>query len=213
MVAVAPTRVTPSARTASSRSKRPHAAGRLHLHLRRRTAAHQPQVVVRRPAVAVAGRGLDEVGADLAADAAQLLLVLVVAGNSSRRSPSPAPCRGGPPRPRPRCRRPRSVQSPLSTLPMFTTMSSSRAPSAIAWRGLGDLDRGDVAAVREADGRADGDGRAGQQLRRPAHGVGLDAHRGDVVFAGQPAAAAPGRRRSASAAAANGRSSWRCRRR
>src|SRR3989442_767476 len=39
----------------------PHAAGRLDLDARRRTAAHEPQVLVGRAFVAVTRRGLDEV--------------------------------------------------------------------------------------------------------------------------------------------------------
>ena len=49
---------------------------------------------------------------------------------------------------------------------MLTTMSSSTAPSSIACSASATLIGGDVAAVREADGRADRDRRAGQQLGR-----------------------------------------------
>src|SRR5665213_2077176 len=58
--------------------KSPYTARRLYLYARRRTAPHQPQVVVRRAAVAVAGRSLHEVGADLAADSTQLFLLSIV---------------------------------------------------------------------------------------------------------------------------------------
>ena len=45
-----------------------------------------------------------------------------------------------------------------------------------------------VPAVGEADGRADGHARAGEELRRQRDGVGLDADARHAVFGGQPAA-------------------------
>src|SRR6266542_886758 len=51
----------------------PHAACRLHLDLRGRAAPHKFQILVGRASRAVAGRRLDEVGADLTANATELL--------------------------------------------------------------------------------------------------------------------------------------------
>ena len=53
---------------------------------------------------------------------------------------------------------------------------------------LGDLDRGLVAAVREADGRAHGHSGTGQDVCGRPDRIGLDANRRDAIVAGEAAA-------------------------
>src|SRR5579875_631852 len=60
------------------RVKCPDASGRLEFDVRRRRAAHQAKIIERGPAGPIAGRGLDVVGPDLAADPAEADLLLVV---------------------------------------------------------------------------------------------------------------------------------------
>src|SRR5262245_33128010 len=55
-----------------------NATGGFHLDVRRRAATHQTQIFVCGAGSAVAGRGLDEIGADVAGNAAEALLVLVL---------------------------------------------------------------------------------------------------------------------------------------
>ena len=57
--------------------KRPHTARRLDLNVRRRVATHQFQIFVGRPGIAVTCAGLYEIGPNVAADSAELLLVVV----------------------------------------------------------------------------------------------------------------------------------------
>src|SRR5947209_7301436 len=57
--------------------ERSHPTGGLDLDVRRRAAPHQPQILIGRTGRPVTCRRLDEVGADLAADSAQLFLVFI----------------------------------------------------------------------------------------------------------------------------------------